>query len=511
MSEHFFTNDIDPIETQDWLQAIESVIHKDGVERVKFLINKIITTAQKNKINIVSNPINRDYINTIPIENEPEYPGNLEIEYKIQSAIRWNAMMIVLNASKKDLELGGHIASFQSIATVYEVCFNHFFCAHNIKDGGDLIYFQGHSSPGIYARAFLEGRITENQMNNFRQEVFGNGLSSYPHPKLMPEFWQFPTVSMGLSSINAIYQAKFLKYLYNRELKDTTNQTVYAFLGDGEMDEPESKGAITIAVREKLDNLIFVINCNLQRLDGPIIGNGKIINELEGIFIGAGWEVIKVIWGSKWNTLFHQETSGKLIQLMNETLDGDYQTFRTKDGAYIREHFFGKYPETIELVKNMSDDEIWELNLGGHDPKKIFAAFQKAKTITEKPVVILVHTIKGYGMGKIAESMNIAHQVKKLNEESIRHFRDRFNLNIITDERIKSFPYIFFETGSKEHTYLHNRRKTLNGYIPFRLKNTTQLLNLPDLEDFRSLLDAQKKRNFYYYCFCTYIKYYVKE
>jgi len=319
-----------------------------------------------------------------------------------------------------------------------------FFCAHNIKDGGDLIYFQGHSSPGIYARAFLEGRITENQMNNFRQEVFGNGLSSYPHPKLMPEFWQFPTVSMGLSSINAIYQAKFLKYLYNRELKDTTNQTVYAFLGEGEMDEPESKGAITIAVREKLDNLIFVINCNLQRLDGPIIGNGKIINELEGIFIGAGWEVIKVIWGSKWNTLFHQETSGKLIQLMNETLDGDYQTFRTKDGAYIREHFFGKYPETIELVKNMSDDEIWELNLGGHDPKKIFAAFQKAKTITEKPVVILVHTIKGYGMGKIAESMNIAHQVKKLNEESIRHFRDRFNLNIITDERIKSFPYIFF-------------------------------------------------------------------
>ncbi|SVK52773.1 aceE [Acinetobacter baumannii] len=352
--------------------------------------------------------------------------------------------MTVLRASKKDLELGGHMASFQSSATFYEVCFNHFFRARNEKDGGDLVYFQGHISPGVYARAFLEGRLTEEQMNNFRQEVHGNGLSSYPHPKLMPEFWQFPTVSMGLGPISAIYQAKFLKYLEHRGLKDTSEQTVYAFLGDGEMDEPESKGAITIATREKLDNLVFVINCNLQRLDGPVTGNGKIINELEGIFSGAGWQVLKVIWGGRWDELLRKDTSGKLVQLMNETLDGDYQTFKSKDGAYVREHFFGRYPETAALVKDMTDDEIWALNRGGHDPKKIFAALKKAQDTKGKPTVILAHTIKGYGMGETAEGKNIAHQVKKMNMEGVHHFRDRFNVPV-ADADIEKLPYITFE------------------------------------------------------------------
>ncbi|CAK8744094.1 hypothetical protein SODG_007214 [Sodalis praecaptivus] len=369
MSERLY-NDVDPIETRDWLQAIESVIREEGIERAQFLIDQVLDEARKGGVSIAQGAAGRNYINTIPVEEEPEYPGNLELERRIRSAIRWNAVMTVLHASKKDLELGGHMASFQSSATIYEVCFNHFFRARNDKDGGDLVYFQGHISPGVYARAFLEGRLSEDQMNNFRQEVHGKGLSSYPHPKLMPEFWQFPTVSMGLGPISAIYQAKFLKYLDHRALKDTSNQTVYAFLGDGEMDEPESKGAITIATREKLDNLVFIINCNLQRLDGPVTGNGKIINELEGVFGGAGWEVIKVVWGSRWDELLRKDTSGKLIQLMNETVDGDYQTFKSKNGAYVREHFFGKYPETAALVKDMSDDEIWALNRGGHDPKK---------------------------------------------------------------------------------------------------------------------------------------------
>ena len=328
MSERF-PNDVDPIETRDWLQAIESVIREEGVERAQYLIDQLLAEARKGGVNVAAGTGISNYINTIPVEEQPEYPGNLELERRIRSAIRWNAIMTVLRASKKDLELGGHMASFQSSATIYDVCFNHFFRARNEQDGGDLVYFQGHISPGVYARAFLEGRLTQEQLDNFRQEVHGNGLSSYPHPKLMPEFWQFPTVSMGLGPIGAIYQAKFLKYLEHRGLKDTSKQTVYAFLGDGEMDEPESKGAITIATREKLDNLVFVINCNLQRLDGPVTGNGKIINELEGIFEGAGWNVIKVMWGSRWDELLRKDTSGKLIQLMNETVDGDYQTFKS--------------------------------------------------------------------------------------------------------------------------------------------------------------------------------------
>ncbi|HEY0208380.1 pyruvate dehydrogenase (acetyl-transferring), homodimeric type [Acerihabitans sp.] len=493
MSERLY-NDVDPIETRDWLQAIESVIREEGIERAQFLIDQVLDGARKGGVSIAAGASGRNYINSIPVEDEPEYPGNLELERRIRSAIRWNAVMAVLHASKKDLDLGGHMASFQSSATIYEVCFNHFFRARNDQDGGDLVYFQGHISPGIYARAFMEGRLTEDQMNNFRQEVHGKGLPSYPHPKLLPEFWQFPTVSMGLGPISAIYQAKFLKYLNHRGLKNTTAQTVYAFLGDGEMDEPESKGAITIATREKLDNLVFIINCNLQRLDGPVTGNGKIINELEGIFGGAGWEVIKVIWGSRWDELLRKDTSGKLIQLMNETVDGDYQTFKSKNGAYVREHFFGKYPETAALVKDMSDDEVWALNRGGHDPKKVFAALQKAQKTTGKPIVILAHTIKGYGMGETAEGMNIAHQVKKMNIDGVRYFRDRFNLSpVVSDETIEQLPYITFKEGSEEYEYLHARRKALHGYLPTRLKNFTKPLELPTLADFGALLEEQKK------------------
>lgn len=487
-------NDVDPLETSDWLQAIGSVIRADGIERAEFLIQKLLSEAQKSGVKVrAKDTIHHNYVNTIAVEDEPHYPGNLALERRIRSAIRWNAIMAVLRASKKDLDLGGHIASFQSFATFYEVCFHHIFRARNDRDGGDLVYFQGHVSPGVYARAFLEGRITEEQMNNFRQEVHGKGLSSYPHPKLMPEFWQFPTVSMGLGPICAIYQARFLKYLENRGLKDTSKQTVYAFLGDGEMDEPESKGALTVATREKLDNLVFIINCNLQRLDGPVTGNGKIINELANIFDGAGWQVIKVIWGGRWDELLHKDTTGKLMQLMNETLDGDYQTFKSKNGAYVREHFFSCYPETAALVKNMSDDEIWALNRGGHDPKKIFAALKKAQDTKGRATVILAHTIKGYGMGETAEGKNIAHQVKKIDIEGIQYLRDRFNIPVANAD-IEKLPYITFEKHTAEYQYLHERRQALNGYIPSRLTEFTHKLELPTLEDFGSLLEEQHKK-----------------
>ncbi|MFB6435129.1 MAG: pyruvate dehydrogenase (acetyl-transferring), homodimeric type [Candidatus Malihini olakiniferum] len=492
MSERL-NNDVDSIETRDWLQAIESVIREEGVERAQYLIDQVLREARKGGVNVgAAGSAISNYVNTISVEDEPPYPGNLDLERRIRSAIRWNAIMTVLRASKKGLELGGHMASFQSFATFYEVCFNHFFRAHNAQDGGDLVYFQGHISPGIYARAFLEGRLTEDQMNNFRQEVHGKGLSSYPHPKLMPTFWQFPTVSMGLGAISAIYQAKFLKYLKNRGLKDTSKQTVYAFLGDGEMDEPESKGAITIATREKLDNLVFVINCNLQRLDGPVTGNSKIINELEGIFAGAGWYVIKVMWGERWDELLHKDNSGKLIQLMNETVDGDYQTFKSKNGAYVREHFFGKYPETAALVADWSDDQIWSLNRGGHDPKKVFAALKKMQEIKGKPTVILAHTIKGYGMGNAAEGKNIAHQVKKVNMDDVRYFRDRFNVPV-SDADIEKLPFITFDKDSYEYKYLHERRQALGGYLPSRQPHFDEKLELPSLEDFSSLLEEQTK------------------
>ncbi|VFP84231.1 Pyruvate dehydrogenase E1 component [Candidatus Erwinia haradaeae] len=484
--------DVDPMETNEWLEAVKSVIREEGIERAQYLIDEISKIVRQDDMHRDLIRSNNNYINSIPVDNEPLYPGNIPLERHICNAVRWNAIMMVLRASKKNLELGGHIASFQSAATIYEVCFNHFFRASTMKDGGDLVYFQGHISPGIYARAFLEGRITEEMMNNFRQEVDGNGLSSYPHPKLMPNFWQFPTVSMGLGPMGAIYQAKFLKYLAHRNLKDTSAQTVYAFLGDGEMDEPESKGAITVATRDKLNNLVFIINCNLQRLDGPVIGNGKIINELEGIFSGAGWEVIKVIWGSRWDPLFQKDVSGKLIQIMNETVDGDYQTFKSKNGAYIRKHFFGKYPETIDLVKDMTDDEIWRLNRGGHDPKKIYAALKKAQSVKDKPIVVLIHTVKGYGMGESTEAKNIAHQVKKMKIEDIRYIRDRFHIPV-HDEYIDTLPYITFEKDSEEYKYLHAQRKKLGGYLPTRTMQCNDKLEIPSLDYFHNLLIKQHK------------------
>ncbi|CAL4319976.1 pyruvate dehydrogenase (acetyl-transferring), homodimeric type [Buchnera aphidicola] len=492
MSNNFY-DDIDPVETLEWVDSISSVIMTDGLDRAKFILDRLLEKMKKCGMNTINNMSITNYINTITKVHEERYPGNLEIENKICSVIRWNAMMMVLRASKKNLDLGGHLSSFQSSATIYEVCFNHFFIGSNETCDGDLVYFQGHIAPGIYSRAFLEGRLTHEQIDHFRQEVFGKGISSYPHPKLMPNFWQFPTVSMGLTPISAIYQAKFLKYLENRGLKNTSKRTVYAFLGDGEMDEPESKGAMVIASREKLNNLIYVINCNLQRLDGPVYGNGKIINELEGLFHGAGWLVIKVIWGGLWDRLFKKDHSRKLIQLMNETVDGDYQNFASQDGSYIRKYFFGKYPETLKLVEDMSDEEIYSLNRGGHDSQKIFSAFYKAKQSKEKPVVILFHTIKGYGMGDVAEGKNVAHQVKKMSLDSLKYFYHRFKIPI-SEDQISSLPYITFNKNSAEYIYLHNQRKKLGGYLPRRYSKFTNQIQLPELKDFHSVIIRQKKR-----------------
>ncbi|MGC9421204.1 MULTISPECIES: pyruvate dehydrogenase (acetyl-transferring), homodimeric type [Vibrio] len=486
-------HDVDALETQEWLSALESVVREEGVERAQFLLEEVLEKARLDGVDMPTG-INTNYINTIPAAQEPAYPGDTTIEKRIRSIIRWNAIMIVLRASKKDLDLGGHMASFQSSAAFYETCFNHFFRAPNEKDGGDLVYYQGHISPGIYARAFVEGRLTAEQLDNFRQEVDGKGIPSYPHPKLMPEFWQFPTVSMGLGPIASIYQARFLKYLEGRGLKDTSQQRVYAFLGDGEMDEPESRGAISFAAREKLDNLCFLINCNLQRLDGPVMGNGKIIQELEGLFKGAGWNVVKVIWGNNWDALLAKDTSGKLLQLMNETIDGDYQTFKAKDGAYVREHFFGKYPETAALVADMTDDEIFALKRGGHEPSKLFAAFKNAQETKGRPTVILAKTVKGYGMGDAAEGKNIAHQVKKMDMTHVVAMRNRLGLqDLISDEEVKNLPYLKLEEGSKEFEYLHARRKALHGYTPQRLPNFTQTFITPELAEFKPLLEEQKR------------------
>ncbi|EGQ7703701.1 TPA: pyruvate dehydrogenase (acetyl-transferring), homodimeric type [Vibrio cholerae] len=486
-------HDVDALETQEWLAALESVVREEGVERAQYLLEQVLEKARLDGVDMPTG-VTTNYINTIPAAQEPAYPGDTTIERRIRSIIRWNAIMIVLRASKKDLELGGHMASFQSSAAFYETCFNHFFRAPNEKDGGDLVYYQGHISPGIYARAFVEGRLTEEQLDNFRQEVDGKGLPSYPHPKLMPEFWQFPTVSMGLGPISAIYQARFLKYLNGRGLKDTTAQRVYAFLGDGEMDEPESRGAISFAAREKLDNLCFLINCNLQRLDGPVMGNGKIIQELEGLFRGAGWNVVKVIWGNGWDKLLAKDTTGKLLQLMNETIDGDYQTFKAKDGAYVREHFFGKYPETAALVADMTDDEIFALKRGGHESSKLYAAFKNAQDTKGRPTVILAKTVKGYGMGDAAEGKNIAHQVKKMDMTHVLAMRNRLGLqDLISDEEVNNLPYLKLEEGSKEFEYLHARRKALHGYTPQRLPNFTQELIIPALEEFKPLLEEQSR------------------
>ncbi|MBT4883078.1 MAG: pyruvate dehydrogenase (acetyl-transferring), homodimeric type, partial [Glaciecola sp.] len=440
--------DHDPIETQEWIDSLESVLEAEGVERAHYLLESMIEKARRSGAHLPYDATTA-YLNTIPAGQEPTMPGDQTIETKIRHAIRWNAMMMVLRGSKKDLELGGHISSFASSAMLYDVGFNHFFRAPNDKDGGDYLFVQGHVSPGIYSRAFIEGRLSAGQLDNFRQEVGGEGISSYPHPKLMPDFWQFPTVSMGLGPMQAIYLARFLKYLTNRGLKDCSEQRVWCFMGDGEVDEPESLGAIGLASREGLDNLTFVINCNLQRLDGPVRGNGKIIQELEGTFRGAGWEVFKVVWGRYWDPLLARDTTGKLLDLMNETVDGEYQNFKANGGKYTRENFFGKYPELKEMVANMSDDDIWRLNRGGHDPVKVYAAYKRASETVGRPQVILAKTVKGYGMGAAGEGKNIAHNVKKMDIASVKHYRDRFNIPV-SDEDIGDLPYYKFEEDSPE-------------------------------------------------------------
>ncbi|WP_320033893.1 pyruvate dehydrogenase (acetyl-transferring), homodimeric type [Halarcobacter sp.] len=485
-------NDIDPQETQEWLDALEAVIKEEGSERAHFLLDQLIDNARRNGADI-PHSANTSYLNTIPVDQEPKMPGDRDLERKIRSIIRWNAQAMVLRASKKNLELGGHIASFQSSATLYDVAFNHFFKAPNEKDGGDLVFYQGHISPGIYARSFVEGRFTEEQMDNFRQEAFADGLSSYPHPKLMPNYWQFPTVSMGLGPIQAIYQARFLKYLTDRGIKDCSEQKVYCYMGDGECDEPESLGAIGLAGREGLDNLVFVINCNLQRLDGPVRGNGKIIQELEGQFRGAGWEVIKVIWGRHWDALLDKDKSGKLKELMDETVDGEYQNFKQKGGAYTREHFFNKHPETAKLVENMSDDEIWRLNRGGHDPIKVYAAYKKANETKGKPSVILAKTVKGYGMGEAAEGKNIAHGVKKVDTTVLRQFRDRFDIPI-SDEDVENLKYYRPADDSAEMKYMKERRAELGGVVPQRREQFSTALEIPALDKFDAVLQGSGDR-----------------
>jgi len=483
--------DIDPIETREWLDSLTAVISKDGSDRAHYILKKLIDETYKEGIN---KPLTRNtpYVNTITTENEVKSPGDQNIERKIRSLIRWNAAAMVVKANKKNPELGGHIGTFASAATLYDVGMNHFWRAKNNKFGGDLVYFQGHSAPGIYARAYLEGRLTEKQLSNFRQEVNVNGLSSYPHPWLMPKFWQFPTVSMGLGPILSIYQARFTKYLINRGLLKNENRKIWTFLGDGEMDEPESLGAIGLAAREKLDNLVFVINCNLQRLDGPVRGNGKIIQELEGIFRGAGWNVLKVIWGSYWDALLAKDTSGLLVKRMNECVDGEYQAFKAKGGAYVRENFFGKYPELTNLVSAMTDKDIWKLNRGGHDPHKVYAAYDSAMKTKGQPTVILAKTIKGYGMGKSGESTNTTHQQKKLGEEDLLYYRDRFDIPL-TDKQVKNIEFYKPDEKSEEIKYLKERRMKLGGNLPERTSYAKQVKK-PAKDVFENMLKSSEDR-----------------
>ncbi len=454
-------SDIDPVETGEWREALDSVPAFEGADRARFLLGKILEDAQTNGV-AVPYSANTPYLNTIAPENETRHPGDRAIEHRIRSLIRWNAVALVIRANQESAELGGHIASFQSAATLYDVGFMHFRHAPSEQHGGDLVYLQGHSSPGFYARAFVEGRISEQQMLSFRQEVGGHGVSSYPHPWLMPDFWQFPTVSMGLGPLMAIYQARFLRYLHRRGLADTAERKVRAFIGDGETDEPESLGAIGMAARERLDNLILVVNCNLQRLDGPVRGNGKIIQDLEAEFRGAGWNVIKVIWGAGRDQLPARDTSGMLKQRTEECVDGEYQDFKSKNGAYVREKFFGKYPETRALAADMSDEQVWALARGGHDPNKIYAAYTAAVRYRGGPTVILAKTVKGYGMGEAGEGQNITHQAKKMGEAHLREFRDRFHLEI-SDQQIKEVPFIRFPDDSVEMQYLRAHRAQLGG------------------------------------------------
>ncbi|HIN46846.1 MAG TPA: pyruvate dehydrogenase (acetyl-transferring), homodimeric type [Deltaproteobacteria bacterium] len=478
-------NDLDPQETQEWVEAMEAVVERDGHERAQFLLRQL---ADQAVLSGAGSPysVNTPYLNTIPPELEVRSQGDQEMESKIRSIIRWNAAIMVMRANRDSADLGGHIASFASSATLYDIGFNHFWRAPGKDHGGDLIFFQGHSAPGIYARAFLEGRLTEKQMDNFRRESEGEGVPSYPHPWLMNEFWQFPTVSMGLGPIMAIYQARFLKYIHNRGIADTSERKVWMFLGDGETDEPQSLGAIGLAAREKLDNLIFVINCNLQRLDGPVRGNGKIIQELEGEFRGAGWNVIKVIWGSYWDPLLARDTEGLLRKRMDDAIDGEYQAFKAKGGAYTRAHFFGKYPELLEMVSNMSDEDIWRLNRGGHDPHKIYAAYHSAVNHSDQPTVILAKTVKGYGMGGSGEAINITHSQKKMKMEDLRSFRDRFRVPI-SDDEVEQMTFYRPPDDAPEVAYLKKCRKALGGNLPVRrLKGDS--LTIPPLSVFERLL-----------------------
>lgn len=477
--------DIDPSETKEWIEALQSVLETDGSERAHFLIEQLVAATRNSGFDVPFSA-NTAYLNTIPVSRQAQFPGDATIEQKIRSYVRWNAMMMVLRANKHT-NVGGHIASFASAATLYDVGYNHFWHAPSDQHDGDLVFTQGHLTPGDYSRAFLLGRLTPEQMDNFRQEVNGNGLSSYPHPWLMQDFWQFPTVSMGLGPIMAIYQARFMRYLQDRGLADTSGRKVWSFVGDGETDEPESLGAIGMAGREKLDNLIFVVNCNLQRLDGPVRGNGKIIQELESEFRGAGWNVIKLVWGQRWDALLARDKDGLLAARMMECVDGDYQTFKAKDGAYVREHFFNT-PELRAMVADWSDRDIWELNRGGHDPAKTYAAFHAAVNHKGQPTVILAKTIKGYGMGSSGEAQNISHQQKKMSEISLTHFRDRYELPV-TDEEMQKLPYLTFPEGSKELQYMQKRRAELGGHLPAR-RTKSYSLDVPVLSDFKALLEA---------------------
>ena len=479
----FPDNDIQ--ETQEWLESLNSVIEAQGTERAHYLIEMLIDQARRSGSNLPYNATTA-YVNTIPTHLQQKHPGNPEIEWKIRSIIRWNALVTVLRANKKSPGIGGHIASFQSSALLYDIGFNHFFRGANKNFDGDLIYIQGHASPGVYARAFLEGRITEEQMDNFRMETGGNGLSSYPHPWLMPDFWQFPTVSMGLGPIMGIYQARFLKYLHDRGIADTSDRKVWVFCGDGEMDEPESQGAISLAAREKLDNLIFVVNCNLQRLDGPVRGNGRIIQELESNFRGAGWNVIKLIWGSYWDPLFAMDKDGFLKKRMEECVDGEFQNFKAHGGAYTREHFFGKYPELREMVAAMSDSDIWRLNRGGHDPHKVYAAYAAASAHKGQPSIVLAKTVKGFGMGASGEGKNISHQQKSMDIDSLKGFRDRFDLPI-TDKEIDELSYYKPSKDSPEIQYMLERRNALGGFLPAR-KTKGNDLKVPNIDAFSNMM-----------------------
>uniref|UniRef100_Q31GX7 Pyruvate dehydrogenase E1 component n=1 Tax=Hydrogenovibrio crunogenus (strain DSM 25203 / XCL-2) TaxID=317025 RepID=Q31GX7_HYDCU len=483
--------DQDPQETQEWIDALEAVVSFEGSDKAQHIIGTLIEKARVHGIDIPYSA-NTPYINTIAPEEQENYPGDVGIERKMRALLRWNAMAMVSRANKYT-SVGGHIASYASSCTLYEVGMNHFFKGPKHKQGADMIFFQGHTAPGMYARSYMEGRLEADQLRNYRQEVDGNGLSSYPHPWLMSDYWQFPTVSMGLGPLMAIYQARFMKYMQARGLAETEGRKVWAFLGDGEMDEPESRGALQLAKRENLDNLIFVINCNLQRLDGPVRGNDKIIQELEGVFRGAGWNVIKVIWGSGWDRLLSKDVTGKLIERMGEVVDGEYQAYKAKDGAFVREHFFGKYPETAELVKDMTDDEIFRLTRGGHSPRKIYNAYKRATETQGQPTVILAKTVKGYGMGQYGEAANTAHQQKKLDIEGMKYFRDRFSVPISNEELEKDIPFHRPDEDSDVLKYMKERREALGGDLPSR-QDTAEPLPVPDLSVFKMLTEGTEDR-----------------